>query len=59
MARFEYSCPECENDLYGSFGDDVYCENCKNTYETDWDYTDAYEGNMGAWITGKIEHDTL
>lgn len=54
MGNFEYDCPKCEKELYGSFGDNVYCSNCDTTYETDWDYTT--EDCMAAWLTG-IEHE--
>jgi len=47
---FEYECPYCNSELKGSFGDNVYCEKCDITYETEWDYTD--QSNMGAWLTG-------
>jgi len=53
---FEYNCPHCEEELKGSFGDNVYCSKCDKTYETDWDYTDIYEGCMSAWFTG-VEYD--
>lgn len=34
-----YSCPNCNKNLIGSFGDNVYCDLCNKTYETDWDYS--------------------
>lgn len=51
---FEYDCPHCDKVLKGGFGDDVYCNICNKTYETDWDYIS--EDSMGAWLTGK-EYD--
>jgi uncharacterized Zn finger protein (UPF0148 family) len=50
---FEYTCPECETELEGSFGEDVVCPKCGKTWETDWDYTDASEGCMAAWIASE------
>ena len=52
MGRFEYECPECDAELRGDFGDNVYCKNCDITFGTDWDYTS--EDSMGAWITGEV-----
>lgn len=52
--KFEYECPYCGTEMNGSFGDNVYCDSCDKTFETDWDYSD--EDNMDAWLTG-IEHD--
>jgi len=49
--RFEYECPKCYNEMEGSFGDNVYCETCDVSYETDWDYTSG--DSMGAWLSGK------
>ena len=52
---FTYDCPHCDEELTGSFGDDVYCPKCDKTYETDWDYL-GDEMDMGAWLTG-VEHE--
>jgi hypothetical protein len=57
---FTYDCPYCNSELEGSYGDDVYCEKCNKTYETDWDYT-SYD-SMSAWLTGnevngKVDYD--
>ena len=49
---FDYECPHCEKELSGDFGDDVYCDKCKITMETEWDYIGD---GMSAWLTG-IEH---
>lgn len=51
MSRFTYDCPECGEELEGSFGEDVHCSLCNVTYETDWDYIN--EDSMAAWITGE------
>ena len=53
MARFEYECPHCGNEMEGDFGEDVHCEKCNKTYETDWEYTNVEEGCMSAWLIGK------
>jgi hypothetical protein len=47
-----YYCAYCDKELTGSFGDNVYCDNCDISFETDWDYIDAGDGNMSAWLTG-------
>ena len=31
----DYGCPECGKELYGGFGEEVYCEECDVTYETE------------------------
>lgn len=54
MVKFEYTCPHCEEEMSGSFGDNVYCEHCDITFETDWDSID--DDTFGAWLTGK-EYD--
>ena len=46
----EYECPHCGKELRGSFGDNVYCDKCDKTYETDWDY--VTEDNIGCWLGG-------
>lgn len=51
---FDYNCPHCEEELKGSFGDNVYCKKCNKSYETDWDYT-SYD-SAGAWLTG-VEYE--
>jgi len=48
--RFEYNCPYCDTEMYGSFGDNVYCPKCDKTFETDCDGDDD---TFGAWITGE------
>ena len=45
---FEYECPICGNELRGGFGDDVTCEDCKATFETEWERVD-YD-NATSWI---------
>ena len=55
MVYFKYDCPICDNQLKGSFGDDVTCSKCNNSFETDYDGDgDTYN----AWIIKKIEDDT-
>lgn len=49
-----YSCPNCNKNLIGSFGDNVYCDLCNKTYETDWDY--STEENIVSLITD-VEHE--
>lgn len=51
---FQYNCPYCDEELKGSFGDNVYCKKCDKTYESNWDHTSKYSVN--AWLTGK-EHE--
>lgn len=48
---FEYECPHCNEELNGSFGDNVYCSKCNKTYETEWDY--VREDTPSSWLTGK------
>lgn len=45
-----YDCPYCEEELWGEFGESVYCEKCNKTFETDWDYT-SYS-SISCWLTG-------
>jgi len=54
---FKYECPYCEQELSGSFGDNVYCAVCNITFETECDYNLDAEGGESyyAWLTG-IEH---
>ncbi len=54
MAYFEYDCPICDNQLKGSFGDDIICNECNKSFETDWD-GDGYAYH--AWITKQIIED--
>lgn len=49
MKRLDYECPYCDMELRGSFGDNVYCENCDKTFETDWDYSGD---SIVCWLTG-------
>ena len=51
--RFLYNCPECGEEMEGSFGDNVHCNHCDIWYATDWDYING--DSMAAWITGKIK----
>jgi hypothetical protein len=51
---FIYNCPHCDKEMEGSFGDDVYCEDCDITFETDWDY--ITEDSPAGWLTG-LEQD--
>ena len=52
-----YNCPYCDEELFGSFGENVYCKNCNKTYETDWDYAgDNIDCRLtGAEYTGKAD----
>jgi len=50
---FEYECPHCGEEMFGSFGDDVFCKSCAKTYETDFDTT--HDGYI-AWITKELEN---
>ena len=45
MTVFKYFCPICWAELEGDFGEDVYCDKCDVTYETDWD---SYGEGAGA-----------
>lgn len=48
----EFGCKRCDGELEGGrFGDDAYCPVCDLRYETDWDYVDAFEGDMAIWLT--------
>ena len=47
--NFTYNCPHCDNILFGGFGDDVYCADCKKYYKTDWDYID--DDSVSGWLT--------
>lgn len=51
-----YSCPECGEDLRGGFGDDVHCEKCNKTYETDWDYC-GEDYDICCWIVGEKQKE--
>lgn len=51
MPNFNYNCPHCDEEMTGSFGDNVYCPNCDKTYETEWEY--VTEDYFGWWLTGK------
>jgi hypothetical protein len=56
MSGFDYNCPHCGKELSGSYGDDVYCDVCDITYETD--YTDGYDDEnewADGYLTG-VEH---
>jgi len=50
-----FDCEKCQAafEVDYSFGQNVTCPTCKTEYETDWDYTDAMEGNWVAWIVGE------
>ena len=51
-------CPECDAEMEGGgFGDDAYCRACDRAWETDWDYTDAAEGCMTAWVSTEIKDE--
>lgn len=53
-----YDCPKChcDEDMEGSFGDDVTCPCCGTVWETDWDYT-SYD-SMACWITKEKDETT-
>lgn len=46
-----YDCPNCDKELEGDFGDNVTCDDCNKTYETDWDYVGD---SIACWIIGEI-----
>ena len=48
----EYQCPDCGEELRGSFGDDVCCNKCDKTFSTDYDYVDD---GIACWITAEIK----
>jgi hypothetical protein len=51
---FTYDCPHCGKELEGSFGEEVYCDICDKTYETDYECSVIDDGDSyGAWLTGK------
>lgn len=52
---FTYDCPNCGEEMKGSFGDNVYCKSCNKTYETDWDYVGG-DYDMAAWLTS-VEYE--
>ena len=47
----EHECPNCDKELMSGFGEDVYCDVCNKTYETEWDYTGE---TMTSWIVCEI-----
>tara|TARA_R100001039_G_scaffold10623_1_gene5402 strand:+ start:35627 stop:35815 length:189 start_codon:yes stop_codon:yes gene_type:complete len=49
---FEYDCPECGEEMQGSFGDNVYCKNCNITYETELEQV-TYD-SFSSWICGVL-----
>ena len=53
----EYTCPECGDDLFGDFDENVSCEACGLEFETDWDWEGDEQGVV-TWITrrSKISH---
>ena len=51
MVRFEYECPYCSNTIFGGIGDNVSCDLCKKSYETDYEY--VTDDNLVAWLTGR------
>lgn len=53
-------CPQCNEGMEdGDFGADAYCRSCDKWYETDWDYMDAFEGTMAAWVTREIDRASV
>ena len=46
--HLEYWCPEYGDELFGRLGEDVFCEACGLTFETDWDYES--DDSMTCWI---------
>lgn len=53
MSAFTYNCPHCDKELEGSYWDNVYCDICDITFETD--YTERYDDECEctwSWLTG-------
>lgn len=48
----DYECPNCGEELEGDFGENVFCEKCNKTYETQYDYGGNYD--LMCWITKEI-----
>lgn len=53
-----WKCPKCEHahdEPAPLFGHDAICESCGARFETDWEYTDPYEGCFTSWIVREKE----
>lgn len=48
-------CPYCGCEMDVNFGDNVYCDNCNITFETDFELVDCENGIYSTWLTGKEE----
>nr|DAR80503.1 MAG TPA: DNA-directed RNA polymerase [Caudoviricetes sp.] len=48
-------CPHCGCEMDVNFGDNVYCDNCNITFETDFELVDCENGIYSTWLTGKEE----
>jgi len=53
----DYDCPECEKELHGGLGENVYCSVCKVWYYTDFElnYHDDGDETYTGWIDGTME----
>lgn len=49
--RFQYDCPHCDSEMNGDIGEDVDCEECQLTFETDWEM--LTRDSMTACLSGK------
>jgi hypothetical protein len=56
MSRLTYDCPECGKELSGNFGDEVTCEDCNKTYETEWEYVGD---NIACWVTRTMNENEI
>ena len=58
--NLEYECPNCGKALFGEFGCPVICRDCKQGFDTDWEYVS--EDSIGCWVVEDgypIEEDIL
>lgn len=54
--KTEYRCPNCGYEhVEGRFGEDVTCDQCGRTYETDYKTVDHVWGYTLAWIVREKE----
>ena len=47
----DYECPHCKKELDGGFGENVDCDKCDKSYETDFDYGGG-DYDLMSWLTG-------
>ena len=50
----DYECPNCGQEIIGSFGDNVVCPGCQKEFETDWDYVGD---SVSCWIVKEINEE--